>query len=211
MSGCRGVGPREESYARQFKDYARLIVDSMSARGLWRGVCHRGDLLRPHQRAADIWWAINFLARHPRIDRRRIGLIGWSHGGSTVLAWLEQVQGRKPPGLATAIVFYPGCRWSGRRLVRPPVPVLMLLAGKDDWTPPVFCHGLARRLRRGGAVIQVIEFPAARHSFDNPAATAYRVIPSARGGRGAVIGYDESAAARARVMVRDWLGRYLSR
>ena len=68
--------------------YAVLWPDSFNPRGR-RSVCtiKRGDpTIAPVTRRLDILGALAFAAAQPGIDRARIALVGWSHGGSTALA-----------------------------------------------------------------------------------------------------------------------------
>jgi dienelactone hydrolase len=211
VSGCNGTGRGMPYWARRLNrwGYAALVVASMKARGLTGGVCDDGTRLPAAQRADDVWWGFRYLARHPRIDRRHLALIGWSHGAWTVLAALGP--GIAPPGrtFAAAVVFYPFC--GDGVAVQRRVPLLMLLAGRDDWTPAEQCRREARHLIDSGARCKVVVFPRARHAFDFPWIPPEKTIREARGGLGATIGHNPAAAARASTLVRRWLDRYLVR
>ena len=68
--------------------YAVLWPDSFNSRGR-RSVClvKRGEpSITPVTRRLDILGALAYAAAQPGIDRKRIALVGWSHGGSTTLA-----------------------------------------------------------------------------------------------------------------------------
>ena len=99
-------------------------------------------------------------------------LLGWSHGGSTVLAAANRVFGPVPEGLVRgAVALYPGCVRVGRALppFDPASPVLMLLGGADGWTPARFCEALARRAgERPGPSVESVTYPGAEHGFDQP-------------------------------------------
>src|SRR6185436_15946060 len=65
-----------------------LLPDSFTPRGL-RELCTTPlaqRTLRAAGRRADIQDALDWLAARPDVDRTRIVVIGWSHGGSAVLA-----------------------------------------------------------------------------------------------------------------------------
>jgi dienelactone hydrolase len=89
-------------------------------------------------------------------------LMGWSDGGTTVLAALNN----PPAGLIRgAIAFYPACT----RTVKmadwaPSAPLLILMGADDDWTPPEPCQTLAAR----HPSIQMTLYPGAYHDFDVP-------------------------------------------
>ena len=95
-----------------------------------------------------------------------LALLGWSHGGSTVLRSTDtnrqEVALRKIQP-SVAIAFYPGCSDSLKYNYRPHVPLIMMLAELDDWTPPEPCIQLAKKT---GADFYV--YPDSYHNFDNP-------------------------------------------
>jgi len=67
-----------------------LALDSFSARGV-KEICTRarGGRAQVSQtlRRADTAAAIAWLSRHEAVDKNRLGLMGWSNGGTTVLAY----------------------------------------------------------------------------------------------------------------------------
>ena len=68
--------------------YAVLWPDSFNARGR-RSVClvGRGEpTISPATRRLDLAGALAYAAAAPGVDRSRIALVGWSHGGSAALA-----------------------------------------------------------------------------------------------------------------------------
>jgi len=94
LHGCSGLGRRQEAWADDLsaEGYVVLVLDSFGARGLTR-VC--GDRQKFPGHAEDAFAAVRVLQRRAEVDRARIGLIGWSHGGWTTL-WALAGQGAHP-------------------------------------------------------------------------------------------------------------------
>src|SRR5439155_5219632 len=90
------------------------------------------------------------LAHRPGVDAQHIGLMGWSNGGSTVLAALNRRHAdvaSAPVQPAFAVAFYPGCESDLKRGFETHTKLLMLVGEADDWTPAAPCHELARAAR----------------------------------------------------------------
>lgn len=161
LHGCSGIVEREHEWAKRFVDwgYGALIVDSFTPRAV-QEVCSSGSRVTTAERAMDAAKAAAFLRGQPRIRPDRLGVIGFSHGGATVL---EAVQGGDPaPAFQAAVAFYPKCTLS---LNHVDIPLLILIGEKDDWTPAKMCQEMMPTLTRPGLVdLQV--YPGAYHTFD---------------------------------------------
>ena len=145
--------------------YAVLMLDSFTARGI-KELCTQKDRpITPQDRAGDVRAALAWLATQASVDAQRLALIGWSHGGSTVLRTLRPGFLDNAPKLTLAIAFYPGCTPTAREAGWvPSVPLSILIGAADDWTPPEPCRELAQR----HTSIRYIEYPDAYHGFDEP-------------------------------------------
>ena len=144
LHGCGGLlnsrgqlRSREADWAERFlaAGYAVLFPDSFTARGM-REICTNGERsIFPKDRADDALAAGEWLAGQPFVDRRRLALIGWSHGAMAVLWALRPGFMGNPPLFKTAIAFYPGCRQIDRlEDWRPSVPLTLMIGSADDWT-----------------------------------------------------------------------------
>lgn len=124
--------------------------------------------------AFDALGALDRLADHPRIDRRRAGLVGFGEGGGAgvLLAAHQAVQAGRPANapryLAYAAVT-PECayRLGNRAIGR--TPILMIVGDRDNRTGKPACEDLASYLRAAGANVTVNTYQNARHGFDDPA------------------------------------------
>jgi dienelactone hydrolase len=214
MHGCGGLVDRqgllrrrEADWARRFADagYVALFVDSFSARGM-RQICSSSErAVFPKDRADDIAAAAEWLASQPFVDRKRLALIGWSHGAMSVL-WALRPDFAGASRFKTAIAFYPGCRQIDRlEGWRPTVPLTLLIGSADDWTRPGPCRRLAERTG-----FRFIEYPGAYHGFDAPdsALRLRKGLGRVKGGE-AHVGTDAAARAAAIAEVMRILGEAL--
>ena len=81
--GCSGILPgKEAAWASVLREwgYATFVVDSFSGRNLIEA-CTNARALTGTQRVPDAYGALRILVTHPKIDPRRVALMGFSHGG----------------------------------------------------------------------------------------------------------------------------------
>lgn len=219
MHGCGGAYERGRLAARYTELAARLnamgvhalVTDSFGPRGEKQICTQRTGQRRitQEQRRRDALGALAWLAAQPGVDPARTGLLGWSNGGSTVLAALnrrhrEVAAAAVRPSLAVA--FYPGCESELKRGFEPTAPLLMLLGELDDWTPAAPCKDLAGAAR-GAAPVQWEAYPNAYHGFDGTAPLKLRLdVPNGtHPGRGVHVG----AEPAARTAAAERLNRFL--
>jgi dienelactone hydrolase len=192
-----------------------LAIDSLSPRGETELCTQRIGERRVTQRERrrDALGALAWLARQPGVDASRLGLLGWSNGGSTVLAAtnLQHPEVRRTawrPSLAVA--FYPGCTAEQARGYEPAASLLMLLGADDDWTPPGPCEDLARASSNRvapGLAPQLEVYAGAVHGFDGAGPVRLRAeVPNGvRPGAGVHVGGDPAARRESRGRLRQFL------
>jgi len=208
LHGCNGVSPNVQSWALwlQGQGYAALVLDSFSARGI-QTLCGYPQPLMGDVRAHDVYAAAARLETLGTVDGKRLATMGFSHGGWTIVeAW--RLTDRYPAmKLRALIALYPGCT---RGL--PPAdapPLLMLLGGLDDWTPPEPCVRLADAARKAGRTVIDVVYKDARHAFDAAAIRGVVTVQVARAGKGATIQYNPRAHNDAEKQVKQFLQQYL--
>lgn len=173
--GCSGVTPHYTSWAMDLNSwgYNAVVVDSFRARGV-STVCDRGGLVGPSQRAADLVLAAQDVRRKPW-HAGKIGAVGFSHGGGTILAVLERdryqawasdfLPENASAGIDAVVSYYPGCVSFGGPL-RPDMPVMIHFAMQDDWTPPSSCGWSPGSTKFADRRYTVHAYPNATHAFD---------------------------------------------
>jgi carboxymethylenebutenolidase len=161
--------------------YMALLVDGFGPRGYPHGFPRFSYRDRPAEvdeatvRPLDAYGALAYLRTRPDVVPDRIGLMGWSNGGSATLAAMAV----GAPGIATptpatgfraALVFYPGCGLKGRFAhgYRPYAPVRVFHGTGDEEVSPRRCGDLVVRARALGGDIRIRFYDGATHGFDDP-------------------------------------------
>ena len=170
VHGSSGIGKRGRAYQALLNDMgvATLRTDSFGPRGV-RSTVGNQSAVTTFSMVADAYAALAFLAAHPRIDSARIGIMGFSKGGSTAhFAAFEPIRAAAGVGalrFAVHIPFYRGCLWDVEMALTG-APVRELLGAEDNYTGVAACVAYARRQKRSGADYEAIVYPHAHHGFD---------------------------------------------
>lgn len=201
--------------------YAVLWPDSFTPRG-HRQVCtiKTGErTINAATRRLDALGALAFGSKLPGIDPQRIAVVGWSHGGSTLLATINaenaQVTALRagqdaPPFFRAAVAFYPGCTASLRAGARwrPATTTAIHIGALDDWTPAESCVALGDAMRVAGMPLTVRVYPDSYHGFDAPTgrvAVRHDVPNGVNPGQGVTNGPNPAARVAAMENVRAFL------
>lgn len=169
LHGCGGPFPSRDGQWRDLfvaEGRAVLLPDSFGSRGLGSQCGQRSRGVSPGGvRRTDTVAAVEWLAAQPDTPKGGVVVVGWSNGGSTVLA--AAAEGVMPPGLVRGFVaFYPGCRvYAEKPGWAPSAPMLIVMGEDDDWTPAAPCRTLAERFPDR---IRLVLYPGAYHDFDAP-------------------------------------------
>ncbi len=207
--GCSGQTPGFVEHVSGWlgaAGYHLLFVDSLKARGIaledYAPVC-AGKRLWGNERAEDVFAALGLLEHYPLADRQRLALLGYSHGGWSILDALSQA-GEQPPGAPQAaalagvrgvITYYPFCGFParhGQSGVALDTPLLMFLAGADSVVDPRACLKAAGDF--ASQPLDIRQFAGAEHVFDQPSRLNSQVPAFAR-----------AAEMQARAFLREHL------
>jgi len=149
---------------------AAFVVDSLHSRGMNSSRELMKELFHSYAiRISDAYAALELLSTHPRIDRNKIAVLGYSHGGMVaLLVASEKIRYSfiaDDLRFATSIAYYPHCATQFKDIDFTDAPVLMLLAEKDNICPIGSCLEYAQRMKEFGADIKAVVYKGAHHMF----------------------------------------------
>jgi dienelactone hydrolase len=212
IHGCGGINKANDDWAEKLASwgYVALEVDSLGPRGLSE-ICANVWQLPFHIRAEDAYDAKSYLSGLPFVDRNRIGLMGWSHGGCGTLAAVSRqnyatyaafvTTNLEPPKrndlFRAAIAFYPFCIG---QLDDSNAPLLILVGELDTWCPAALCQMKMPSGKTANEVILKI-YPGAYHGFD------FEGVDVVRGKHR--VAYNPDGFADSVVRVKEFFGKYL--
>jgi dienelactone hydrolase len=184
--------------------YVALSVDSFSPRGL-QG---QGNVAK--EQAGDAFEALHYLVGLPQVRANAVALIGFSYGGSSTLADLEQgssIARLYPERFRAGVAFYPECSGSSGFMT---VPTLILIGELDDWTPALDCADMAAGKsvipvsRKVGdrSNVKLVVYPGVHHGFD---IADLDMIPGGVTVQGHRLEYNAAATRDAAQRVRAFL------
>lgn len=163
------------------RGFIALLVDGFGPRGYPQGFPLGSYKSRPDEfnevtiRPLDAYGALAYLRSRPEVSAQRIGLQGWSNGGSATLAAMSiDAPGIETPtpsvGFRAALAFYPGCGLKDRfdSGYRPYAAVRVFQGTADEEVSVARCQKLVETSRALGADIEIRLYDGATHAFDAP-------------------------------------------
>ncbi len=172
--GSSGLAKFAEHYyawARHFTSLgvAVFVLDHFTPRGI-KEVASDQLSFNEWTVATDVVYALRLLATHPKIDKTKIGVIGFSNGGNASLVSAFEVLQETIAGpelrLALHIPFYPSCNSFYLNMKPTKAPIIFFLGEKDENTPASECAKYSAYLKELGANIEAVVYPGAYHGFD---------------------------------------------
>jgi dienelactone hydrolase len=185
---------REFAYAREFNalGVAGVVIDSFTPRGIKSSVRDQSTV-SSYDMLVDAVSTLKAIANHPAIDPARIGMIGYSKGGTVAVKlalqrYMQPLTGGEA-GFATLIAMYP---WCGDMPLdfRPTssAPLHMLLGADDRYVGVEGCNEYGKKFASAGGNLTLKIYPGAQHGWDTPGATHWS---DAAGQNGKNCVYDE--------------------
>jgi dienelactone hydrolase len=210
LHGCGGLFrdgalvPREAAWAQLLMThgYVVLFPDSFGPRDVTTDC--EGRVRAWAERSYDAYGALRYLQAQSFVIGDRIGVMGWSHGGGTVIFAISPTSSARPPDLPNgdfraAVAFYPA--WCSRLSTdwRPKIPFLLEIGAQDDSIQPAPCIERVEAARAAGAPMEIKVYDGAVHDFDWPGDKLHTITSPS--GDVAHYGVDEDARADALVRV----------
>ena len=175
VHGSGGVTDyRERRYARILRQMgiAALVIDAFRARGIRRTINDQSRI-SSLQMTVDAFHAADELGRRNRVIKTKIGIVGFSKGGTATLysstrRYLRIAMKHLPSArpFALHVAFYPWCGNFWRDTTMNGAPVVVLIGGQDTYSGVKPCLEWVRRHRLQGGNVRSIVYPTARHAWD---------------------------------------------
>ena len=159
--------------------YMAVLVDGFGPRGYPQGFGRHSYDTRPDElnevtvRPFDAYGALAFLRSLPAVYPDRIGLQGWSNGGSATLAAMAPDAPGLPAndpaqGFRAALAFYPACglkdHFAATRY-QAYAPLRVYIGTADEEVSPRKCRAL---LADAAGDVRIHFYDEATHDFDDP-------------------------------------------
>ncbi len=166
-----GLSNKDTAYAKKLVawGYVAIVPDSFGPRGFGK-LQTNVDAVGPVQRVQDTIGTAEFLATLPYVQKDRIGVLGFSHGGWTIMKGVQENAFWESYGIRGAVAYYPYCTAPNDKNVV--LPLRILIGEKDDWTRAQRCKDVIS-VAKNPSLIQATYYPGAYHSFDCGCATTF--------------------------------------
>jgi dienelactone hydrolase len=195
--------------------YAALVVDYYASRNVNDDTVPYAVMVSnvtEFDVVTDAYSALKALNRHPAIDPKRIGVMGFSYGGiATRLAMDSRLKKLLAPDVApfaAHVDYYGPCFQDIRTRATTGAPLLSLRGAHDASNDLVQCTAREEQLRAAGSEVSSRIYATAGHSWDNLGA---RVMGNANYLRGCEMLYDDKGFASVKgkqmITARDPLDR----
>ena len=173
LHGSGGISPATDRWAQELNGIgvAAFILDSFTGRGITSTVNDQTQL-DSIAMTVDAFRALAMLAEHPRIEPKKIAIMGFSKGAVAAVyssvTRFKQMHGPADVGFAAHIGFYTPCNVAYRgddKVTGAPIRLFHGIA--DDYVSIEPCRTYVSRLKAAGADVSLTEYPDAYHAFDN--------------------------------------------
>jgi len=186
VHGETGISPNIRHWADTFVSMGlgAFLLDSFDARGISETSTDPARLSNAAM-LIDAYRALGVLAAHPRVDGRRVAVMGFSKGGWAALhasvRRFQRMHGPRHAEFALHLALYPPCAAGYREDEQVSArPIRIVHGTTDDWAPIEPCRQYVARLTRAGADAALLELKGAPHFFDLPDVPPSMRLPGVR-------------------------------
>ena len=170
VAGSMGWRKHHLDYLKMYQEqgYATFQLNSFKSRGITSTVGSQDEVTIAAV-ILDAYRALEKLSKHPKINRDKVALTGWSLGGGVTLfaGWLPLKEAiTDQVSFAAHLAFYPPCFINPENLSFTKAPIHILIGEADNWTPAKPCIDLVEKLS-DKTNISITTYPDAHHGFDS--------------------------------------------
>ena len=170
VAGSLGWGEHHQEFLSMYRDMgiATFELQSFKSRNIQSTVGTQVEVTMAMM-ILDSYRALDELAKHPKINKDKIAITGWSLGGGVSLfsAWEPLNKAINSENLFVAhLPFYPPCFIEPEDLSFTESPIHILIGELDNWTPADACEKLVNNLKEKNN-IDITIYKDSHHSFDS--------------------------------------------
>ncbi len=176
LPGGAGVIPgRENETAQMLADngIAALVLDNFKPRGISEEMPYALKIMGTSEfdAVADAYAALKALNKHPAIDAKRIGVMGFSKGGIAArMSMDERIRDKLAPKLAPFALhvdFYGPCYALMQTRKTTGAPLVSFRSGSDASNDLVACAQQEAILRKAGSDVSTVVYARAGHDWES--------------------------------------------
>ena len=170
VAGSMGWRKHHLDYLKMYQEqgYATFQLNSFKSRGITSTVGSQDEVTIAAV-ILDAYRALEELSKHPKINRDKVALTGWSLGGGVTLfaGWMPLKEAiTDQVSFAAHLAFYPPCFINPENLSFTKAPIHILIGEADNWTPAKPCIDLVEKLS-DKTNISITTYSNAHHGFDS--------------------------------------------
>lgn len=164
LHDCSGVSRKDQEWAKRLVSWGYVAIQPDSFGSRQHGsLCADVTRVDARQRVQDVVGTAEYLATLPYVQKDKIAVLGFSHGGWTIMKGVQESARWSSYGIKGAVAYYPYCTAPQDNDVA--IPLRILIGEKDDWTPAPQCRDVIAGAKNP-SLIEATFYPDAYHSFD---------------------------------------------
>ena len=178
VAGSLDWGSHHLEYLKMFRSsgIATLELQSFSSRGVKSTVGSQVEVTTATM-VLDAYRALDEISSHPKINKDRIAIMGWSLGGGVALfsGWIPLVEKiNSQNSFAAHLSIYPPCIAQPQNPIFTKSPMHILIGELDSWVPAAACKELVDYAKFAGSKIGLTIYPNSHHSFDRESSVSIK-------------------------------------